>query len=145
MWFSKQKKIFYFLFLQYFIPFGVISFVYIQMAIRLWGSKTPGNAQDTRDITLMRNKKRVRISVGHVFIFIFFFFFFFSLILPFVLFFLLVITRSLWGYITNQAIPNIFHYINYRSSKCWSLWFCYLVFAGFHYNCIIYYMSRGKV
>lgn len=30
------------------------------MAIRLWGSKTPGNAQDTRDVTLMRNKKRVR-------------------------------------------------------------------------------------
>lgn len=46
---------------QYFIPFAVISFVYIQMAIRLWGSKTPGNAQDTRDVTLMRNKKRVCI------------------------------------------------------------------------------------
>lgn len=45
--------------IQYFIPFGVISFVYIQMAIRLWGSKTPGNAQDSRDVTLMRNKKRV--------------------------------------------------------------------------------------
>lgn len=29
------------------------------MAIRLWGSKTPGNAQDSRDVTLMRNKKRV--------------------------------------------------------------------------------------
>lgn len=46
---------------QYFIPFGVISFVYIQMAIRLWGSKTPGNAQNARDITLLRNKKRVGI------------------------------------------------------------------------------------
>lgn len=31
------------------------------MAVRLWGSKTPGNAQDTRDVTLMRNKKRVSI------------------------------------------------------------------------------------
>lgn len=29
------------------------------MAIRLWGSKTPGNAQSSRDITLLRNKKRV--------------------------------------------------------------------------------------
>lgn len=29
------------------------------MAIRLWGSKTPGNAQNSRDITLLRNKKRV--------------------------------------------------------------------------------------
>lgn len=52
-----------FIVVQYFIPFGVISFVYIQMAIRLWGSKTPGNAQDTRDITLMRNKKRVNKTV----------------------------------------------------------------------------------
>ncbi|XP_055323157.1 tachykinin-like peptides receptor 99D [Sitodiplosis mosellana] len=54
-----QQYRYYLVFVQYFIPFGVISFVYIQMAIRLWGSKTPGNAQDTRDITLMRNKKRV--------------------------------------------------------------------------------------
>lgn len=36
------------------------------MAIRLWGSKTPGNAQDTRDITLMRNKKRVNISIKFI-------------------------------------------------------------------------------
>lgn len=34
------------------------------MAVRLWGSKTPGNAQDTRDITLMRNKKRVCIPIS---------------------------------------------------------------------------------
>lgn len=40
------------------------------MAIRLWGSKTPGNAQDTRDITLMRNKKRVNISLTLTSIFI---------------------------------------------------------------------------
>ena len=48
-----------FAFLQYVIPFCVISFVYIQMAVRLWGSKTPGNAEDTRDLALLRNKKRV--------------------------------------------------------------------------------------
>lgn len=58
-----DSKLLLFYVFQYFIPFGVISFVYIQMAVRLWGSKTPGNAQDTRDITLMRNKKRVCIPI----------------------------------------------------------------------------------
>lgn len=51
---------------QYFIPLFVISFVYIQMAFRLWGSKTPGNAQDSRDITMLKNKKKVRsLGVSH--------------------------------------------------------------------------------
>ncbi|KAJ6643588.1 RYamide receptor [Pseudolycoriella hygida] len=50
----------YFLVLfQYVIPFCVITFIYVQMAIRLWGSKTPGNAQNARDVSLLRNKKRV--------------------------------------------------------------------------------------
>ncbi|XP_055532320.1 substance-K receptor-like [Wyeomyia smithii] len=44
---------------QYFVPLCVISFVYIQMAFRLWGSKTPGNAQDSRDMTMLKNKKKV--------------------------------------------------------------------------------------
>ncbi|XP_058833579.1 RYamide receptor-like isoform X2 [Topomyia yanbarensis] len=44
---------------QYFVPLFVISFVYIQMAFRLWGSKTPGNAQDSRDLTMLKNKKKV--------------------------------------------------------------------------------------
>lgn len=30
-----------------------------QMAVKLWGSKTPGNAQDTRDLNLLKNKKKV--------------------------------------------------------------------------------------
>ncbi|XP_053954082.1 RYamide receptor-like [Anastrepha ludens] len=46
-------------FMQYLVPFCVISFVYIQMAVKLWGTRAPGNAQDTRDITLLRNKKKV--------------------------------------------------------------------------------------
>jgi leucokinin receptor len=29
------------------------------MAFKLWGSKTPGNAQDSRDTTLLKNKKKV--------------------------------------------------------------------------------------
>ncbi|XP_026685232.1 RYamide receptor-like [Diaphorina citri] len=44
---------------QYAIPLSVISFVYARMALRLWGSKAPGNAQDSRDATLMKNKKKV--------------------------------------------------------------------------------------
>lgn len=30
-----------------------------QMAVKLWGSKTPGNAQDVRDFNLLKNKKKV--------------------------------------------------------------------------------------
>ena len=29
------------------------------MAVKLWGSKTPGNAQDSRDVNLLKNKKKV--------------------------------------------------------------------------------------
>lgn len=50
---------------QYFVPLCVISFVYIQMALRLWGSKTPGNAQDSRDITMLKNKKKVRMRASY--------------------------------------------------------------------------------
>lgn len=46
-------------FVQYLVPFCVISFVYIQMAVHLWGTRAPGNAQDSRDITLLKNKKKV--------------------------------------------------------------------------------------
>jgi len=33
----------------------------MRMALRLWGSHAPGNAQDSRDANLMRNKKKVRV------------------------------------------------------------------------------------
>jgi leucokinin receptor len=45
--------------LQYLIPLCIISCAYTRMALRLWGSKTPGNAQDSRDANLMKNKKKV--------------------------------------------------------------------------------------
>ncbi|XP_034239079.1 RYamide receptor-like [Thrips palmi] len=45
--------------LQYFTPLCIITFVYARMALRLWGSRTPGTAHDTRDATIMRNKKKV--------------------------------------------------------------------------------------
>jgi len=46
-------------FVQYFTPLCVISCVYVRMALRLWGSRAPGNAQDSRDANLMKNKKKV--------------------------------------------------------------------------------------
>jgi leucokinin receptor len=45
--------------LQYLTPLCIISCVYTRMALTLWGSKTPGNAQSSRDATLMKNKKKV--------------------------------------------------------------------------------------
>jgi leucokinin receptor len=48
--------------LQYFVPLCVISAVYARMGFHLWGSKTPGNAENMRDANLLRNKKRVSRS-----------------------------------------------------------------------------------
>lgn len=47
------------LFVQYLGPVVIITVVYMRMALRLWGSHAPGNAQDSRDANLMRNKKKV--------------------------------------------------------------------------------------
>ncbi|XP_024084634.1 RYamide receptor-like [Cimex lectularius] len=44
---------------QYLTPLCVISYAYARMALRLWGSRAPGNAQHSRDANLMRNKKKV--------------------------------------------------------------------------------------
>ncbi|XP_014610854.1 PREDICTED: tachykinin-like peptides receptor 99D isoform X1 [Polistes canadensis] len=46
-------------FLQYMTPLLIISVVYARMARTLWGSKAPGNAEDSRDATFMKNKKKV--------------------------------------------------------------------------------------
>ncbi|CAK1553684.1 unnamed protein product [Leptosia nina] len=44
---------------QYVIPLCVITFAYAHMAMKLWGARAPGNAQETRDANHMKNKKRV--------------------------------------------------------------------------------------
>ncbi|XP_052133365.1 RYamide receptor-like [Frankliniella occidentalis] len=44
---------------QYLTPLIIISLVYTRMAHRLWGSRAPGNAEDSRDATLLKNKKKV--------------------------------------------------------------------------------------
>jgi hypothetical protein len=48
---------------QYVTPLCIISCVYARMALRLWGSRAPGNAQDSRDANLMKNKKKVSVHV----------------------------------------------------------------------------------
>jgi leucokinin receptor len=45
--------------LQYLTPLCIVSCVHIRTALTLWSSKTPGNAQSSRDATLMKNKKKV--------------------------------------------------------------------------------------
>ncbi|CAH1402232.1 unnamed protein product [Nezara viridula] len=45
--------------LQYFLPLIVISYAYARVALTLWGSTAPGNAQSDRDSNIMRNKKKV--------------------------------------------------------------------------------------
>ncbi|CAH2075319.1 unnamed protein product, partial [Iphiclides podalirius] len=44
---------------QYIIPLCVITYAYVHMAMKLWGARAPGNAQETRDANQMKNKKRV--------------------------------------------------------------------------------------
>ena len=38
---------------------AIISVAYSRIAFRLWGSKTPGAAQDERDHIILANKKKV--------------------------------------------------------------------------------------
>lgn len=88
------------------------------MAIRLWGSKTPGNAQDSRDVTLMRNKKRV-IKMLIIVVLLFGFCWF-----PLQLYNVLHVT---WDFIDE------FRYINI-------VWFCcdWLAMSNSCYNPFIY-------
>lgn len=45
--------------MQYIIPLCVITFAYAHMAMKLWGARAPGNAQEIRDANQMKNKKKV--------------------------------------------------------------------------------------
>ncbi|KAL2741024.1 RYamide receptor-like isoform X1 [Vespula squamosa] len=49
-------------FLQYVTPLSIISVVYARMARTLWGSKAPGNAEDSRDAAFMKNKKKEKFK-----------------------------------------------------------------------------------
>lgn len=45
--------------LQYFLPLCLISVVYLTIALKLRRAKTPGNTQDDRDATILKNRKKV--------------------------------------------------------------------------------------
>ena len=49
----------YLIIVQYFLPLLSIGYTYFRIGYRIWGSKTPGNAEDTRDEMLMKNKRKV--------------------------------------------------------------------------------------
>ncbi|KAM7355538.1 leucokinin receptor isoform 1-T2 [Cochliomyia hominivorax] len=111
-------------FAQYLVPFCVISFVYIQMTIRLWGNRAPGNAQDSRDITLLKNKKKV-IKM---------------LIIVVVVFGLCWLPLQLYNilYVTIPEI-NEYHFISI-------IWFCcdWLAMSNSCYNPFIYGIYNEK-
>uniref|UniRef100_A0A336K8Z1 CSON001557 protein n=1 Tax=Culicoides sonorensis TaxID=179676 RepID=A0A336K8Z1_CULSO len=111
-------------FVQYLIPVCVISFVYIQMAVRLWGSKTPGNAQNARDLNLLKNKKRVIKMLVVV-------------VISFVLCWLPLQTYNILQ-VTYPKI-NEYRYINI-------IWFCcdWLAMSNSCYNPFIYGIYNEK-
>jgi neuropeptide Y receptor len=45
--------------LQYVVPLLVLVFTYTRIAIEVWGKKTPGEAENTRDQRMARNKRKV--------------------------------------------------------------------------------------
>ena len=53
------------LIVEYFVPLAIISFAYMRIAFRLWGSRTPGAAQDQRDHNILVNKKKVIIATSY--------------------------------------------------------------------------------
>ncbi len=67
VWLSDTFRKYYLLglvVLQYFLPLIILTGAYVRMATRLWGATAPGNAEDTRDAAILRNKKRVRVKLG---------------------------------------------------------------------------------
>ena len=51
----------YMLIVQYFLPLLVISYAYGRIIHRIWLTKAPGSALDSRDQMLNRNKRKVRV------------------------------------------------------------------------------------
>ncbi|XP_044727495.1 RYamide receptor-like [Chrysoperla carnea] len=110
--------------LQYVIPFSIISFAYIRIAIFLWGSHVPGNAQDSRDATILRNKKKV-IKM---------------LVIVVVTFGLCWFPLQFYNVIAHLCPEiNEYHYINI-------IWFCcdWLAMSNSCYNPFIYGIYNEK-
>ncbi|XP_072154529.1 neuromedin-K receptor isoform X2 [Bemisia tabaci] len=109
---------------QYVTPLCIISCVYARMALRLWGSRAPGNAQDSRDANLMKNKKKV-IKM---------------LVIVVALFALCWLPLQTYN-VLQDLVPgiNAYHYINI-------IWFCcdWLAMSNSCYNPFIYGIYNEK-
>jgi len=63
-WSSENVRHFYnvaLLVLQYCIPFAVLLFTYISIGIVVWGKRTPGEAENTRDVRMAKSKRKVTL------------------------------------------------------------------------------------
>ncbi|KDR12839.1 Tachykinin-like peptides receptor 99D, partial [Zootermopsis nevadensis] len=109
---------------QYLTPLCIISFVYARMALRLWGSRAPGNAQDSRDANLMKNKKKVIKMLVIV-------------VALFAICWLPLQTYNVLAYIYPEI--NQYRYINI-------IWFCcdWLAMSNSCYNPFIYGIYNEK-
>jgi len=109
---------------QYFIPCILIGGAYTMMAITLWSTKTPGAAQQDRDLAVMNNKKKV-IKM---------------LMVVVALFTLAWLPLQLYD-VLNQIFPeiNFYPYINI-------IWFCchWLAMSNSCYNPFIYLLCNEK-
>ncbi|XP_050437185.1 RYamide receptor-like [Adelges cooleyi] len=62
MWTNQNFKHFYnlaLMVLQYCIPFAVLLFTYISIGVVVWGKRTPGEAQNSRDARMAKSKRKM--------------------------------------------------------------------------------------
>ena len=62
VWPNNDYRVFYsfaLMILQYVLPLTVLVFTYTKIAIAVWGKKTPGEAESTRDRKMAASKRKV--------------------------------------------------------------------------------------
>lgn len=65
-WTKREHGFYYSLVLmtlQYAVPFIVLVYTYTRIAVVVWGKKTPGEAENTRDQRLAKSKRKVNICL----------------------------------------------------------------------------------
>lgn len=69
-WSSENVRHYYnvaLLVLQYCIPFAVLLFTYVNIGVVVWGKRTPGEAQNSRDVRMAKSKRKVIFSTNYDF------------------------------------------------------------------------------
>lgn len=62
MWTEEEHRFYYtmvLMILQYAVPFFVLVYTYARIAVVVWGKKTPGEAENTRDQRMAKSKRKV--------------------------------------------------------------------------------------